>query len=97
MDWTEIILTMLRVKVWAGPAPPYKGVREFVTLLVPLLKAALIPQVTALCHLAFDLTLLLSFIKGMCKPGMVAHAFNPGTREAEAGGFLNLRPAWSTK
>jgi hypothetical protein len=25
------------------------------------------------------------------------HAFNPSTREAEAGGFLSLRPAWSTK
>jgi hypothetical protein len=31
------------------------------------------------------------------KPGMVAHAFNPSTREAEAGGFLSLRPAWSTE
>jgi hypothetical protein len=27
----------------------------------------------------------------------VAHAFNPGTWEAEAGGFLNSRPAWSTE
>jgi hypothetical protein len=27
----------------------------------------------------------------------VAHAFNPSTREAEASGFLNSRPAWSTK
>jgi hypothetical protein len=30
-------------------------------------------------------------------PGVVAHTFNPSTREAEAGGFLSLRPAWSTK
>ena len=30
-------------------------------------------------------------------PGMVAHTFNPGTREAEAGGFLSSRLAWSTK
>jgi hypothetical protein len=30
-------------------------------------------------------------------PGMVAHAFNPSTREAEAAGFLSLRPAWSTE
>jgi hypothetical protein len=31
------------------------------------------------------------------KPGVVAHAFNPSTGEAEAGGFLSSRPAWSTK
>jgi hypothetical protein len=29
--------------------------------------------------------------------GVVAHAFNPSTREAEAGGFLSSRPIWSTK
>jgi hypothetical protein len=28
---------------------------------------------------------------------VVAHAFNPSTREAEAGGFLSWRPAWSAK
>jgi hypothetical protein len=28
---------------------------------------------------------------------MVAHAFNPSTQEAEAGGFLISRPAWSYK
>jgi hypothetical protein len=27
----------------------------------------------------------------------VGHAFNPSTREAEAGRFLSSRPAWSTK
>jgi hypothetical protein len=26
----------------------------------------------------------------------MAHAFNPRTWEAEADGFLSLRPAWST-
>jgi hypothetical protein len=31
------------------------------------------------------------------KLGVVAHAFNPSSREAEAGGFLSSRPAWSTK
>jgi hypothetical protein len=32
-------------------------------------------------------------------PGVVAHAFNPSTweAEAEAGRFLSSRPAWSTK
>jgi hypothetical protein len=28
---------------------------------------------------------------------LVAHAFNPSTQEAEAGGFLSSRPAWSTE
>jgi hypothetical protein len=28
---------------------------------------------------------------------MVAYAFNPSTWEAEAGGFLSSRPAWSTE
>jgi hypothetical protein len=28
---------------------------------------------------------------------VVAHTFNCSTREAEAGGFLSLRLAWSTK
>jgi hypothetical protein len=29
--------------------------------------------------------------------GMVVHAFNSSTWEAEAGRFLSLRPAWSTE
>jgi hypothetical protein len=40
---------------------------------------------------------LLLAKKGEEGPGMVAHAFNPNTREAEVGGFLSSRPAWSTK
>jgi hypothetical protein len=28
---------------------------------------------------------------------VVAHAFHPSTWEAEAGGFLRWRPAWSTE
>jgi hypothetical protein len=32
-----------------------------------------------------------------CQLVVVAHTFNPSTREAEAGGFLSLRPAWSTE
>jgi hypothetical protein len=30
---------------------------------------------------------------GGFEPGVVAHAFNPKTREAESGGFLSSRPA----
>jgi major histocompatibility complex class I len=31
------------------------------------------------------------------QPGVVAHAFNPSTWEAEAGEFLSSRLAWSTE
>jgi hypothetical protein len=31
------------------------------------------------------------------KPGVMVHAFNPSTREAEAGRFLSSRLAWSTE
>ena len=34
------------------------------------------------------------FKNSLVKPGMVAHAFNPGTREAEAGRFQSSRPAY---
>jgi major histocompatibility complex class I len=37
------------------------------------------------------------FFKTVCVPGVVAHAFNPSTWEAEAGGLLSSRPAWSTE
>jgi major histocompatibility complex class I len=33
----------------------------------------------------------------LLETGHVAYAFNPSTREAEAGGFLSSRPAWTTK
>jgi hypothetical protein len=36
-------------------------------------------------------------VKRELLPGVVVHAFNPGTWEAEPGGFLSLRPALSTK
>jgi hypothetical protein len=36
-------------------------------------------------------------LKLKCRQVVVAHAFNPSTWEAEAGGFLSSRPAWSTK
>jgi hypothetical protein len=36
-------------------------------------------------------------LKKQALPGVVAHAFNPNTWEAEAGRFLSSRPAWSTE
>jgi hypothetical protein len=34
--------------------------------------------------------------KSIISWAVVANAFNPSTLEAEAGGFLSSRPAWST-
>jgi hypothetical protein len=39
-------------------------------------------------------TLTRTEVKGRA---VVAHAFSPCTWEAEAGGFLSSRPAWSTE
>ena len=36
-------------------------------------------------------------LKAPFRWAVVVHAFNPSTWEAEAGGFLSSRPAWSTK
>jgi hypothetical protein len=36
-------------------------------------------------------------LRKISEPGVVVHAFNPSTQEAEAGRFLSSRPAWSTK
>jgi hypothetical protein len=41
--------------------------------------------------------LICSFTEEPGLLGVVAHTFKPSTREAEAGGFLSSRPAWSTK
>ena len=41
--------------------------------------------------------LILLYVMNVLKPGMVTHAFNPSTWEAEAGESLSSRPAWSTK
>jgi hypothetical protein len=32
-------------------------------------------------------------LRSSWEPGVVTHALNPSTREAEAGGFLSSRPA----
>ena len=35
--------------------------------------------------------------EGLLEPTMAAHTSNPSSLEAEAGGSLSLRPAWSTR
>jgi hypothetical protein len=46
----------------------------------------------------FLVTLKINIFKNLINElGVVVHAFNPGTREAEAGGFLRSRSAWSTE
>jgi hypothetical protein len=37
--------------------------------------------------------ILISHLKRILEPGVVAHAFNPRSREVEAGGFLSWRLA----
>jgi hypothetical protein len=36
-------------------------------------------------------------VRATLRPGVLMHAFNPSTWEAEAGGFLSSGPAWSTE
>ena len=45
------------------------------------------------CEMVLD----LQRSKTGAKLGVVVHSFNPSTWEAEAGGFLSSRPAWSTE
>jgi hypothetical protein len=40
---------------------------------------------------------MAQLVKPSLLSGVVAHAFNPSTWEAEADGFLSSRPAWSTE
>jgi major histocompatibility complex class I len=53
------------------------------------------PVLERIRYFSHDWILIMFKDKG--EPGVVAHVFNPGTWEAEAGIFLSLRPAWSTE
>ena len=48
-------------------------------------------------HPAAPCILRSNIKKCLHEPGVVVHAFNPSTQEAEAGGFLSSRTAWSTE
>jgi hypothetical protein len=50
-----------------------------------------------LCESALVAHVNVACKKWRQRPGVVAHTFNPSTQEAEAGGFLSSRPAWSTE
>jgi hypothetical protein len=58
----------------------------------------LVPRTSHMLEKSFTTKLISSALLRMVKnePDMVAHAFNPSTWEAEAGGSLSSRPAWST-
>jgi hypothetical protein len=44
-----------------------------------------------------ELKMEIEAMKKTQEPGVVTHAFNPSTQEAEADRFLSSRPTWSTK
>jgi hypothetical protein len=48
-------------------------------------------------HFVSSVTLLLASTGKIPSQALVAHTFNPSTWEAEAGGFLSSKPAWSTE
>jgi hypothetical protein len=54
-------------------------------------------SVTLWYFLALDCQNIFPFKTATLSQAVVMQAFNPSTWEAEAGEFLNLRPAWSTK
>jgi hypothetical protein len=43
-----------------------------------------------------SIIVIFNFKELSCRWAVVVQAFNPSTRETEAGGSLPLRPAWST-
>jgi hypothetical protein len=85
------------------PDPPVLGLQVQVTIssfvffffFLGLEPRALSMQASSLLT-QLNPILIFFFSKDLLR-GMVAHAFNPSTREAEAGGFLSSRPAWPTK
>jgi hypothetical protein len=67
-----------------------------------LLSSSARDQIQATTHgrqeaLPLQVPSLVFTLKKYLSQAVVAHAFNPSTWEAEAGRFLSLRPAWSTK
>jgi hypothetical protein len=65
-------------------------------LLLGVIKCIIFRCFVKIVTLLYRLNHILK-LKSKTSWAVGAHAFNPSTREAEAGGFLSLRPAWSTE
>jgi hypothetical protein len=67
-------------------------------LLFSLLKSYKdIISLIKITRMQLEVALKRYYLKINLLPGVLVHAFNPSTWEAEAGRFLSLRPAWSTE
>jgi hypothetical protein len=82
-------------KPWRGSCIILKAVRLHYRFYMEELYGQTFLQKGLVWHRETFSTELVIEVLGL--PGVVEHAFNPITREAEAGGFLSSRPAWSTK
>jgi hypothetical protein len=104
-DSTEPLGTRVRGRLWAIIWKLNSGPLQECQVLLTLTHFSS-PSTWALCFInatgstrkpgkEWDSVACLK--KMAVEPGVVAHAFNPSTWEAEAGGFLSSRPAWSTE
>jgi hypothetical protein len=73
-------------------ALPFRDILQcLLSIVVKVTSFYFLVQICYMASFAFKIKL------NKTEPGVVAHSFNPSTREAEAGGFLSSRSAWSTK
>jgi hypothetical protein len=92
VQWVLVIFSFSSNSSQTHLLPPTQHRDCFFVQFVILIYWWMLSSTGAVC---LPVATLLKNIRA--KPGVVPHAFNPSTREAEAGRFLSLRPAWSTK